>query len=734
MPTIRTAGAAAAAVSAALMLVCASARAATTADNAAAPVAAGTAATAATVDGAVSAAFSLEPVVITATRVPTSSADLPMSIDLIGQQQIREGQLLVNLSEPLIGVPGVNAQNRQNYAQDLQISVRGFGARSSFGVRGVRLYADGIPGTMPDGQGQFSNFDLGSAGRVEVLRGPFSALYGNSSGGVISIFTQDAPQGTRVDATAEYGSFDMQRYALELMHAAGPLNLVVDGYHFSTDGYRDHSAAERSVFNAKAAWRLDDASTLTLIANAIDMPSAQDPLGVTRAQLAGDREQAGTNAIAYNTRKSVQQEQIGAHYERTLSENDQLSAMIYGGGRDTTQYQAIPKSTEGSPTNPGGVIALVHGYYGADVHLTDERRVADTPLQITAGASYDDLTEGRRGYLNFIGDELGVEGDLRRDQTNTVYDLDEYLQLQWDPSRRWRLEAGVRNSVVDVASDDHLIEAGAPTESGVRYDSTNPVAGLTYRAGSHLDLYGSYGKGFETPTLDELAYRSTNGSLPGLNFALKAARSDNYELGLKAGTTSMRGTLAGFYIHTDDELAIQSDAAGRSVYQNIPSTQRRGVEAELQSDWGHGLSSQLAYTYIQALTLQSYTTCIVVPCVPVEVGAGHRIPAVPADSLYAGLTWRRAPHDFWVTLEAIGRAQLYANDLDIQAASGYWLANLQAGLEQQRPEWDFTESLRLDNIGNRSYVGSVIVNETNMRYFEPEPGRTVYLMLTVSRR
>lgn len=734
MPTIRTAGAAAAAVSAALMLVCASARAATTADNAAAPVAAGTAATAATVDGAVSAAFSLEPVVITATRVPTSSADLPMSIDLIGQQQIREGQLLVNLSEPLIGVPGVNAQNRQNYAQDLQISVRGFGARSSFGVRGVRLYADGIPGTMPDGQGQFSNFDLGSAGRVEVLRGPFSALYGNSSGGVISIFTQDAPQGTRVDATAEYGSFDMQRYALELMHAAGPLNLVVDGYHFSTDGYRDHSAAERSVFNAKAAWRLDDASTLTLIANAIDMPSAQDPLGVTRAQLAGDREQAGTNAIAYNTRKSVQQEQIGAHYERTLSENDQLSAMIYGGGRDTTQYQAIPKSTEGSPTNPGGVIALVHGYYGADVHLTDERRVADTPLQITAGASYDDLTEGRRGYLNFIGDELGVEGDLRRDQTNTVYDLDEYLQLQWDPSRRWRLEAGVRNSVVDVASDDHLIEAGAPTESGVRYDSTNPVAGLTYRAGSHLDLYGSYGKGFETPTLDELAYRSTNGSLPGLNFALKAARSDNYELGLKAGTTSMRGTLAGFYIHTDDELAIQSDAAGRSVYQNIPSTQRRGVEAELQSDWGHGLSSQLAYTYIQALTLQSYTTCIVVPCVPVEVGAGHRIPAVPADSLYAGLTWRRAPHDFWVTLEAIGRAQLYANDLDSQAASGYWLANLQAGLEQQRPEWDFTESLRLDNIGNRSYVGSVIVNETNMRYFEPEPGRTVYLMLTVSRR
>ncbi len=685
--------------------------------------------------GTAAPAFSLEPVVVTATRMPEASADLPMSIDLVGRQQIREGQLLVNLSEPLIGVPGVSAQNRQNYAQDLQISVRGFGARSSFGVRGVRLYADDIPGTMPDGQGQFSNFDLGSADRVEVLRGPFSALYGNSSGGVISIFTEDAPPGQRLEASAEYGSFDEQRYALkEMLGEPGGFNLVVDAYHFATDGYRDHSAAQRDVFNAKARWQLDEASTLTLIANAIDLPNAQDPLGLTAAQLAANREQAGTGALAYDTRKSVNQEQLGAHYERRLSASDDLSAVVYGGGRDTTQYQAIPKANEGAPTNPGGVIVLVHGYEGVDVHLTDHRLLADMPVQLTAGASYDNLDEGRRGYLNFIGNELGIEGALRKDQSNTVYDLDEYLQLQWDPAARWRLEAGIRNSVVDVASDDHLAATGTPSQSGVRYSAVNPVAGLTYRAGANLDFYGSYGKGFETPTLDELAYRSTNGSLPGLNFALQPARSDNYELGLKAGTTRMRATLAGFYIRTDDELAVQANAAGRSVYQNIPATQRRGAEAELQSDWGHGFSSELAYTYIQALTLQSYSTCIVVPCVPVVVGAGHRIPAVPADALYAGVTWRRAPTGPWVTLETIGRAQIYANDLDSQAAGGYWLANLRGGIEQQGPVWNVTESLRLENLTNRSYVGSVIVNETNRRYFEPEPGRTVYLMVSVSHR
>jgi iron complex outermembrane receptor protein len=706
-----------AALSAGVTLLCARARADAAGEDMVAP------------------AFSLEPIVVTATRVPQASLDLPMSIDLIGRQQISEGQLRVNLSEPLIGVPGVNAQSRQNYAQDLQISVRGFGARSSFGVRGVRLYADGIPGTMPDGQGQFSNFDLGSAERVEVLRGPFSALYGNSSGGVISIFTEDAPPGERVDATAEYGSLNTQQYALkEMLGQPGGFNLVVDATHFSTDGYRDHSEAQRNVFNAKAGWQVDESSRLTLIANAVDLPDAQDPLGLTLAQLAGNREQAGANALAYNSRKSVQQEQFGAHYERRLNETDDLSAIVYGGGRDTTQYQAIPKATEGSPTHPGGVIVLANRYWGTDVHLTDHRRVADMPLQVTLGASYDNLDEGRRGYLNFIGNELGVKGQLRKDETDTVYDLDEYLQLQWDPSKRWRFEAGVRNSIVDVASDNHLAQGGTPTESGVRYSTVNPVAGLTYRVASTLNFYGSYGKGFETPTLDELAYRSSDGRLPGLNFALQTARSDNYELGLKAGTARMRTTLAGFYIRTEDELAVQSNTAGRSVYQNIPATQRRGAEAEFQSDWGHGFSSELAYTYIQALTLQSYTTCIVVPCVPVLVSPGHHIPAVPADTLYAEVTWRRAPGGLWLTLETIGRAQIYANDVNSQAASAYWLANLRAGIEQQRSVWHFTEALRLDNLTNRSYVGSVIVNETNSRYFEPEPGRTVYLMVTVSHR
>jgi iron complex outermembrane receptor protein len=676
----------------------------------------------------------LDPVVVTATRVAESSADLPVSIDRVDGQRIRDGQLQVNLSESLLVVPGINVENRQNYAQDLQISVRGFGARSSFGVRGVRLYADGIPGTMPDGQGQYSNFDLGSADRIEVLRGPFSALYGNSSGGVISIYTRDAPLGERADATAEYGSFNTQRYALEgLLGEARGVNAVLDAVHFSTDGFRDHSAAERNVANAKVRWQFNADSSLTFIANAIDAPTSQDPLGLTSAQLASNREQAGTGALAYNSRKSVQQEQFGFDYERTLGGADQLSATVYGGGRETTQFQAIPMSTESSPNHPGGVIGLVHGYWGAEVHVTDQRSLFGAPLQTTAGMSYDNLDETRRGYLNFIGNVLGVRGAQRVDLGNQVYDLDEYLQLQWDPSARWRAVAGVRNSAVVVTSDNHFAASGTNPESGARYTAVNPVAGLTYRATSMVNVYGSFGKGFETPTLDELAYRSTNGSLPGLNFALQPARSDNYEIGLKSTSAApVHATLDGFYIRTTNEVAVAANAAGRSVYENIPQTQRRGAEAQLQGDLGHGLSVQLSYTYLQAMVLQSYVSCSTVPCVPTTVTAGRRIPAVPAGAFYSGLTWQHAPAGFSASLEAIGHAQIYANDLNTASAGGYWLFNFHAGLAQSLPHWQLSESFRIDNLVNRRYVGSVIVNETNSRFFEPEPGRAAYVMFSAS--
>jgi len=685
-------------------------------------------------------------VVVTATRTAEDSRDLPVSIDRVDAQTIQSGQLQVNLSESLLTVPGVSAQNRQNYAQDLQLSVRGFGARSSFGVRGVRLYSDGIPGTMPDGQGQFSQFDLSSADRIEVLRGPFSALYGNSSGGVISIFTEDAKPGYLMGALAEFGAFNTQRYDLKTTGDNGAVNYVLDTSHFQTNGYRVHSDAQRNLFNSKLSLAPSEASKLTIVGNAIYSPFVQDPLGLTRAQLQANATQAGVNAIAYDTRKNLDQEQLGVAYENKLSASDELIAAAYTGHRATEQFQAIPKATEvAAPLYPGGVIDLDRAYWGIDLHVADQRTIAGTPLLIVAGLNYDDLAETRRGYLNYIGSQLGVQGALRRDETNYVYDFDQYLQAQWDPAARWRIIAGVRNSVVDVTSHGHLAVLDA-ADSEVRYSAVNPVAGVTYRATSAVNIYGSYGKGFETPTLNDLAYRSVDGTLPGLNLGLKPARSDNYEWGIKAGNDSVRANLAAFYIKTTDELAVLQNSAGRTVNQNIAETTRRGLELGTEANWAGGFSARLVYTYIRAVVQQPYYTCVTTPCNPLAnpaapppasyqlVPAGSYLPALARNALYAGVTWNYAKLGFSTTLETEGRSRIYVNDRNTDAADGYWVVNLRAGFEQEWTHWRFSEFARLDNLANRAYVGTVIVNETNSRFFEPAPGRTAYIMFSAAWR
>ena len=685
----------------------------------------------------------LSSVVVTATRIAEDSRDLPISINRVDAQTIQSGQLQVNLSESLVTVPGVSAQNRQNYAQDLQLSVRGFGARSNFGVRGVRLYSDGIPGTMPDGQGQFSQFDLSSAGHIEVLRGPFSALYGNSSGGVISIFTEDAKPGYLYGAEVEYGAFNTQRYDLKTTGDNGAVNYVVDTSHFQTDGYRVHSDAQRNLFNAKLSLAPSDTSKLTVVGNAIETPFVQDPLGLTRAQFEANPTQAGVNAIAYNTRKNLDQEQLGVAYENNLSATDELFATTYTGHRGTEQFQAIPMAQEANPLSPGGVIDLDRAYWGVDLHVADQRSVAGTPLLVVAGLNYDDLAETRKGYLNYVGTETGVQGALRRYETNYVYDFDQYLQAQWDPAARWRLIAGVRNSLVDVTSHGHLaVIDGADSE--VHYSAVNPVAGVTYRATEAVNIYGSYGKGFETPTLNDLAYRSVDGSLPGLNLGLKPARSDNYETGIKAGNDRMRADLAAFYIRTRDELAVLQNSAGRAVDQNIGETTRRGLELGTEAVFTGGFSGRLVYTYIRAVVQQPYFTCVTTPCNPLAPGppppsyqlvpAGSYLPALARNALYAGVTWRYAPLGFSTTLDTVGRSRIYVNDRNSDAADGYWVVNLRAGFEQETTHWRFSEFARLDNLADRAYVGTVIVNETNSRFFEPAPGRTAYVMFNAAWR
>ncbi len=671
----------------------------------------------------------LPPVVVTATRIATPTFDIPASIDRIGGDAIRDGRAQVNISESLGGVPGLLARDRQNYAQDVQISVRGFGARSTFGIRGVRMYVDGIPATFPDGQGQITNVDLGSVERIEVLRGPFSALYGNSSGGVLQVFTEEGNGRPTLELGVSGGSNGGLRVGATASGSNGSFGYVVGASHFETDGYRDHSAAERNIGNVKLTLRPDDASKLTLIANTVSLPKAQDPLGLTRAQFDSNPRGVDPSALLFDTRKTVEQTQGGLIYERRIDAVNELRAMVYTGRRTTEQYQSIPVATQGNPLHPGGVISLGSDYSGTDLRWTARTNLADRPFTLVAGIAYDTLDQDRRGYLNYTGtgasQVLGVKGALRRDETDKVSNVDEYLQASWQFTPEWSVNAGLRHSSVRFDSQDHYIVGTNGDDSGAaRYSATLPVLGVMYAVNSNLHLYAAAGRGFETPTLNELAYRP-NGAT-GLNFGLQPARSNSGEVGLKARLDGLGDvTAAVFQTRTTNEIVTLTNTGGRSTYQNAGATRRTGLELGWSKNITEDLRAQAAFTWLDANYHDGFKTCTAAPCATpnVVIPGGNRIPGVARTSLYAALNWT-PPLGWRGGIEGRYLSRVYVNDANSDSAAGYAIASVNAGYVMQLGAWRVTGFARADNLFDRKYAGSVIVNEGNSRFFEPAPGRT----------
>jgi iron complex outermembrane receptor protein len=669
----------------------------------------------------------LKPVVVTATRVDTTVFDTPASVDVVSGVALRDSRLQINLSEGLGGVPGLLVKDRQNYAQDLQLSIRGFGARSSFGVRGLRLYVDGIPATMPDGQGQTSNIDIASIDRVEVLRGPFSALYGNSSGGVMEVFTEDGARPPTLDASFAAGSFGTFRYGLKASGAApegdAGLDYVVSASRFTTDGYRDHSGARKNLGNAKLGWRPDDDSRLTLVLNTVDL-HAQDPLGLTRSQY-DTAPRSATLAQQYDTRKSVTQTQGGLLYERRLGPDDDLRAMLYYGQRQTTQFLAIPPAAQASPLSAGGVIDLDRDYGGADLRWTHRGTLAGAPLTLIAGLAYDRLYETRRGYENFVGSpgspQLGEQGRLRRDERNTVWNFDQYVQASWTPAPRWTLDAGLRHSTVRFSSDDRYIAGPNGNDSGsADYDKFLPVGALRFLATPSLSLYASAGRGFETPTLNEISYRP--GGAPGLNFALQPATNVSVEVGAKQKLAGGLLTAALFQTRTDDEIVTATSSGGRATYRNAGRTQRRGVELGWSGTVRDHWQGQLAYSYLDATYRDSLG-----PGVP----TGNRIPGTARHAFYGSAGWA-PPRGFRAMVEARYLSAVYVDDGNSDKAAGYLATAISAGYVMPLGRWNLTAFARIDNLFDRRYAGSVIVNEANGRYFEPAPGRNASAGIVLS--
>ncbi len=666
---------------------------------------------------------------VNASRLDIPPFDVPAALSVVQVAPATSGQPGVNFSEVLAGVPGILARDRQNYAQDEQISIRGFGSRTTFGVRSIRIYMDGIPSTLPDGQGQVSQFNLDSADRVEVLRGPFSVLYGNAAGGVIQLYTADGTATPQTTLGVYGGSYDSFRFTANTRGIVGPVDYNIAASEFLSGGYRAHSRVRRESDNAKFGIDLGRQRKLTVVLNRIHQPGTQDPLGLTRAQMEQDPRQTTAVAALYNTRKSAEQNQLGLIYEQALGQADQLRAMAYYGHRSITQYLSIPTFVQKNPLQSGGVVSPATNYGGADLRWTHRGRLGGGDYETVLGASGDYQIQRRTGYENFIGSTLGVKGALRRNEHDNVNNVAEYAQFYWHFVPQWSLLLGLRHDTVRFTEHDFYITPDNPDDSGhVTYTATTPVIGLQYRPLDALRLYASYGRGFETPSYSELGYR-TDGQA-GLALNLKPARSNNVELGAKwQATRAIEVDAALFRANTSNELAVATNVNGRSTYRNAGHTRREGVELSatgaLAPDWR--LSA--GYTHLRARFRDGYLACTGSPCtVPTTpVAAGSRIPGVPQDygSLRLehgnGMGWREG-----VTLTGVGSVMV--NDFNTDRAAGYALVDVHAGYTCALGESTRLDlSVRISNLADRRYVGSVIVNDGNGRYFEPGPDRSVML-------
>ena len=654
----------------------------------------------------------LDEIVVSASGYEQKILDTAASISVVNRNQIQNGQAMENLSEPLNRVPGIFALNRQNYAQDLQISSRGFGANSTFGTRGIKIFVDNIPGTVADGQGQISHIDLPSTERIEAMRGPYSVLYGNSSGGVISIFTQDGGPNNEVEPYFEVGSYSQRKVGVKASGFYRNTNYLLDVGDLHTNGYREHSEADRFNANSKLKFKMGGDTAITFIANNVNL-TAQDPLGLTSTQLAANPKQAGNSAISQNTRKSVLQSQTGATIDKRVDQANQLLFTPYYGQRHVTQYLAATSN---------GVIDLKRNFYGMDSKWVHKSLMLEMPFTVVGGVDVNENDDHRLTCQN----NGGVQGTLGQNYRMSAKNFDQYAHLDWRLLERLSLNMGARNSTTTLSSISNSPDLSNTSSGSNTYQALTSMMSLQYYLTELSNVYVSYGSSFDTPTLNQVTY---NSNFSSSNFGLFAATTKQLELGFKSKISkSAQVNLALFNANTANDIVVGASSFGRTAFTNAPKTNRQGMELGSQLKLPHHFEMNLAYTWLNATVKEAYSYTYQATGIPTTTNivlSGNRIPGVPNQGLFSELLWVKPNKSMEAAVEARVNGSMAVNDINSSSmANGYAVMNIRGVLRQEfTGGWSSSQFFRINNILDRSYVGSVIVNQANSQFYESAPGR-----------
>lgn len=653
----------------------------------------------------------LEEIIVTATRIPSTAERLPFAVGSIGQQEVQRARQQLGLDEALVAVPGLFFQNRYNFAQDLRIAIRGFGARANFGIRGIRIFADDIPLTLPDGQGSVDTIDLGSVEQIQVIRGPFSAVYGSASGGVIDIRTEDGPEAPFISGRLNLGSYDYRQVQLKSGGQAGRLNWLANLSGTSLDGYRDHAEFESRLLNSKFRYDFDDTASLTVVFNAVDQPTANDPGGLNAREVAEDRRQAAPRNLLYNAGESLEQQSLGLAFRKKIGNSQELMLRNYYVRRQFNNRLPFSVNSNGQ----GGSVDLDRSFAGLGGNYSWANTIGSRSNHLVIGFDYDAQRDHRKRFAN----DQGVLGDLTTNQDEDVTTTGFYVQDVLDLSATVALTLGGRFDDVEYELTDRTSGGG----NGQRnFSEFSPMLGLAWALKDKVNLYGNVSSSFDPPATTELAnpYGPT-----GFNPDLESQTATNFELGMKGLVAGrLRYELALFHIDVKDEIVpYELEGSGQAFFENAGRSTHDGLEASLSLELIPGLVGTATYTYsdfnfdeFQGLDGMNYS--------------GNRIPGVPDHLFNFDLSWSHSS-GFYAAWDILYVGRFFANNANTVETRDYVVSGLRAGYRWKSLHWTLEPFAGINNLFDREYMSNVRLNASFGRYYEAAPERNVYAGLTL---
>ena len=675
----------------------------------------------------------LAPVRVTVTRAPADPlARVPWAVDVVDERSLRRGQPTIGLDEALGAVPGVYVANRFNFAVDQRVAIRGFGARANFGLRGLTVLLDGVPQTLPDGQSQLTNLELGAVSRVEVLRGASSALWGNGSGGVLAFETDmSAPARVQQTLRSEAGAFGLRKTQLRTAGRAGQALASLSLSRLTTDGFRQYAAADVRQLNAGLDYALSPRTTATVRAHAADMPRAENPGALTFAEWRANPDSASRFNMLRGADKRVRQQQLALGIRRTgEGDGGSLGATMWGVRRDLRNAIAAPPPGATSPAQ-GTYVTIDRGVIGARLDAARTLGAGARAPRLSGGIDAQRMRDHRRNRAATGGRPTTATDTLLLDQVETVTSVGPFAQLAWAPAARLRLDAGGRWDRIAFVADDRYVAQDGSDDSGDRtLTARSGHLGASVLVAPWLSAYANASTSFETPTTTEL--QTGAGAGGGFATDLGPQRARAIELGARGDAAErLRWGAAVYAMRIDDAIVQFQEVGGRAFFRNAGRTSHVGAELSARVRVAEALALEGAYTWSR-FRFGEYR---VARGTAVDTLDGRRLPGVPPRALRVGV--RAGPvRGLTLDLDHTATSALWADDANALRVPGWGRGVLNA-----RAAWSgavrgvpLEPFMGVSNSLNERYVAAVTVNGANGRVLEPGTPRAVYAGLSLGWR